>query len=96
MDDQKQKPEQAQDQTATATLAKEQLRGLLNSFLDQLIASKPPGSPSRDQQPRPRPQQPQPGQKYMPTPEELFEGYQRGGEQKLKKMLGNMPEKNDE
>src|SRR5215469_12570012 len=42
MDDQEQKREQAQNQTEPAPLTKEQLRGLLNDFLDQLIASKLP------------------------------------------------------
>jgi hypothetical protein len=40
MDDQRQNREQAQNQTEPAPLTKEQLRGLLNDFLDQLIASK--------------------------------------------------------
>ena len=67
---------------------KEQLRNLLNDFLDQLIASKPPAPASMVQQPENKEeQQPEEG-KRIPTPEELSQGYLLGGEQTLRRDAG--------
>jgi hypothetical protein len=59
MDDPHQKPEQPQDAPPPAPLTKEQLSGLLNSFLDQLIASKPP-APCAVSEPQDNAEQQQP------------------------------------
>jgi hypothetical protein len=42
--------EDSEDESQTAPLSKEQLGNLLNDFLDQLIASKPPAPASVDKQ----------------------------------------------
>lgn len=79
MYDQKQKPDQAQNQTAHARLTKEQLKGLLNDFLDQLIASTPPAimdqQVSMNQQPK------------GPTVDELHQAWLEGGDKKVGKIM---------
>jgi hypothetical protein len=70
------------DASQPAPLSKEQLRSLLNDFLDQLTA-KPPAPASADwQQP--------------PTPGELYRAWQQGGAANLMEMLPDEPDGEDE
>ncbi|HKF46075.1 MAG TPA: hypothetical protein VKB38_01870 [Terracidiphilus sp.] len=74
-------PVESGDESSSASLSREQLRNLLNGFLDQLVASRPPAPVNRPS---------------MPTPEDLFRGWQEGGKEKLAEMLRNMPDEDEE
>jgi hypothetical protein len=73
--DKQQKPDHLQYQTAP--LFNEQLRNLLNNFLDQLIASKTPAPAGMDQPHDSKDQQPQ---QEGPTLEEMYQGWKEGRE----------------
>ena len=89
MSDQKRRPEQSQDQTSQ--LSKEQLRNLMNDFLDQLIAAKPhlPTSMDNDQNPHEE-QEEEPMAREIPSPADLFQAWQEGGAEGLWKLMATM------
>lgn len=91
MDDEQKKQDQPEDVPPPAALTKEQLRGLLNSFLDQLIASKPPASPIVDEHQNPdQEEEPVPKVREIPSPADLFRAWQQGGREKLGELMKGM------
>lgn len=84
------------DEPQPPPLSKEQLRSLLSDFLSSLATSSPPVAPKMARQQGDQGLEQPTEEMTGPTPEELFRGYQSGGEAKLREMLEQMPEEDED